>query len=884
MTAVDELTPAELSAHVDAGPTDVLAEAIRRQSTTVDHVDLAHLHLAVGLSRVALGDLEAARTSLQTAVDIALADGLVDLAARTRVSLSFVLGRLGALDDALAVLDASEAHLEDADLARLHKQRGLVLYWRGDFAAAASTLETACGELRRHGDRLGEVQARVNLGAVLGQIREYAAAEGHQRQAIEIGETLGADLLVATAQHNLGYLAMLRGDLPTAIEEFETAERGFVSVGAEAYLPRLHADHAQVLGEAALFDDASMLMRNALDMLERHGNEIEVAGALVTQSEIRLAQGDAAGARAAADEAAQWFTKHGRDGWVAISTSLALQAAARERVPPADLAAALTEVAERLDRDGLRAEAVRAHLVAAKVRVDNSHSFDDFLADPPVPLISPETRRAANRGRSTDQILLASVDAQLAARRNDRRGARRAVTRGLKVAMSAQAALGSIETRAHAAVHGYALTRLGARLAIEDGRPRELLERVEATRLLTSRLPSVRPDENSATAKLLVDLRRLDGAMVDPASTAGEREDAARARVVVERNVRRRSRARRGEPDTSVGLRHELSAALAQLDDRLLLAHADLDGTLYAVAVVDGRASLHQLGPVLDVKNRMEGVAFALNRLNRRQGSAPSRQAATEMLDALAAELASLLLPNLIAESAGPVVIVPTAALHDVPWALLPSLDGRPVSINPSVSAWARADRTRRERRSARTGPMRVGFMAGPGLEFADLEVSQLAAEYADPRVVVGRAATGAAFAELLGWADLVHIACHGSFRTDNPMFSSLHLADGPLIVHDLERLDRLPETVVLPACNVANTKALHGGSLLGLATALITLGAGNVIAPLTPINDASSVAVMFRLHRELLAGRSPAAALAAASSGSDVADPTAGAFIALGA
>ena len=174
--------------------------------------------------------------------------------------------------------------------------------------------------------------------------------------------------------------------------------------------------------------------------------------------------------------------------------------------------------------------------------------------------------------------------------------------------------------------------------------------------------------------------------------------------------------------------------------------------------------------------------------------------------------------------------------------------------------------------------------MAGPGLEFADFEVSQLAAEYADPRVVVGRAATGAAFAELLGWADLVHIACHGSFRTDNPMFSSLHLADGPLIVHDLERLDRLPETVVLPACNVANTKALHGGSLLGLATALITLGAGNVIAPLTPINDASSVAVMFRLHRELLAGRSPAAALAAASSGSDVADPTAGAFIALGA
>jgi len=174
--------------------------------------------------------------------------------------------------------------------------------------------------------------------------------------------------------------------------------------------------------------------------------------------------------------------------------------------------------------------------------------------------------------------------------------------------------------------------------------------------------------------------------------------------------------------------------------------------------------------------------------------------------------------------------------------------------------------------------------MAGPGLEYAEFEVEHLAKAYVEPDVTIGPDATVAACIDLLGRADLVHIACHGSFRTDNPMFSALHLADGPLIVHDLERLHRLPETVVLPACSVATAKALQGGSLLGLATALTTLGACNVIAPLAPINDASSVTVMQRLHEWLVAGHPPAAALAEAAMAHDVTDPTAGAFIALGA
>jgi CHAT domain len=60
-----------------------------------------------------------------------------------------------------------------------------------------------------------------------------------------------------------------------------------------------------------------------------------------------------------------------------------------------------------------------------------------------------------------------------------------------------------------------------------------------------------------------------------------------------------------------------------------------------------------------------------------------------------------------------------------------------------------------------------------------------------------------------LDGARLAHIAAHGVFRSDNPMFSHLRLVDGPLTVYELERLARPPRTVILSACDSA-LSAVH--------------------------------------------------------------------------
>jgi len=113
----------------------------------------------------------------------------------------------------------------------------------------------------------------------------------------------------------------------------------------------------------------------------------------------------------------------------------------------------------------------------------------------------------------------------------------------------------------------------------------------------------------------------------------------------------------------------------------------------------------------------------------------------------------------------------------------------------------------------------------------------------------------------------------------------TLRLDDGPLNAFDLERCPALPRTVVLSACNVAMGAPAGGGALLGLASALMTFGASAVIAPLTPVSDERVVAAMLQLHRGILDGADPAAALARVTlDGEGRLDPTAAAFVVIGA
>jgi CHAT domain-containing protein len=209
---------------------------------------------------------------------------------------------------------------------------------------------------------------------------------------------------------------------------------------------------------------------------------------------------------------------------------------------------------------------------------------------------------------------------------------------------------------------------------------------------------------------------------------------------------------------------------------------------------------------------------------------------------------------------------VPTGALYGIPWATLPSLRGRTIIVAPSAATWSEL-----ESRSPSRG-RRTAFVAGPRLRHAATEVRAAASLRTHATVLTGASATAEATLAAIDGAKLAHIACHGRFRADSPLFSSLELVDGPLNVHELQRLRRAPEMVVLSACDLATSELHPGDELLGLAAALLGLGTRTVIASVVPVPDDGAKHLMLDFHRRLVAGAAPATALAAAQACTSVA------------
>jgi CHAT domain-containing protein len=167
--------------------------------------------------------------------------------------------------------------------------------------------------------------------------------------------------------------------------------------------------------------------------------------------------------------------------------------------------------------------------------------------------------------------------------------------------------------------------------------------------------------------------------------------------------------------------------------------------------------------------------------------------------------------------------------------------------------------------------------------------VRALADRLPDAVVLDGPRATVSAVASALDGAGLAHVASHGRFRADNPLFSALELADGPLTVFDLERLQRPPQVVVLPACDSGLPSVQPGDELRGLAAALLGQGTRTLVATVLPVSDEATGPLVLDLHRRTADGQSPAAALAAAqaacvASGDPTAWATSAAFICFGA
>jgi hypothetical protein len=390
------------------------------------------------------------------------------------------------------------------------------------------------------------------------------------------------------------------------------------------------------------------------------------------------------------------------------------------------------------------------------------------------------------------------------------------------------------------------------------------IERWRATALA---LPHTRsapdPDFDRQVAALRDVARRLDAA--DSSAARGLRQERDR----LEADVRRAHRRQRADGTRATVF--DLDEIRDAAGDVVLVVLVTLDGTLSAITVADGRVRHRVVGPLQRALQEARYSRFALRR------AAFGRVAD---IDAAAARLQRALLGHPAPEWSRPhVVVVPPADLLTAPWGLLPVFAETTLTVSPSATLWASARRRRNQQGH-------IGLVTGPGLSTGEAEVTALSPLHDDAYAIAGDQATVAAAVRLLEGARLAHIAAHGTFRADAPLFSSLKLADGPLTVHDLDRLEQPPVEMVLSACDSGNAAPIGAHEALGLVSSLLAMGTATVLASVVPVNDRATVGVMRHVHEVAGQGGSLAEGwlVARQAAGDPLERATAAAFTAWGA
>ncbi len=420
--------------------------------------------------------------------------------------------------------------------------------------------------------------------------------------------------------------------------------------------------------------------------------------------------------------------------------------------------------------------------------------------------------------------------------RNDVRGVWHACRRGLDALDDHRATLGSTELRALASVRGDELARLAQTHALHAPARKQLWWSERWRGALAQ--PQTRPPRDRELAGLLVALRanerRLSEARVSDDATRGLERERAR----LEKAIQHRRRLVGGTDGTApnrAGL--DVDQLVDQVGGATFVELFQVDGVLRSVVVTGGRARAYAVGSAADASAAVDAARFVLRQAARGR---PVR------LTDIGARLQDALLGRSVAAiGAGPVVVSPTAALHATPWGLLPMLADRPVTVVPTASAWLHA-RDSRVRRHGRV------LVAGPNLASGGAEVPLVAAEHPDAIVLSDGSATVDGCLKAMDGAALVHVAAHGRFRADNPLFSALELDDGPLTVHDFERLRRAPRRFVLSACDSGVLVPVGANELLGLATALMSMGTAGILSSVAPVNDEATADLMVDVHRGL--------------------------------
>ena len=794
------------------------------------------------------------------------------LAARILLSLAFPQHELGRDAAASQALNDAELLLRtnpnDELTLLIRAQRGAMLLREGRITEAVAELDRAV-ELLDQAVPEDQCKILINRGELHTMLGNIAEARADTARALQLAEQHEIPKLAFGATHNLGMLEYFAGRLPSAlgrIPPMEAArtdfERGVVGM-----------DRSKVLLSAGLVSEADRSLVDACAALARTELVQFLAEAELTRAEVALLADDPQLAQRVSQSAVDRLRPRSNLRAIALGELVKLKADAAAGAPRAGLARSadrrsLVRTADRLVGVlvglGLPDQARLARLIAIDCSIGPAKG-----TTPVNPRRERDRReRVIRRSDAVRRHLPAIsptqplelrlygrlVRTRLAFARGDRLSGLRQARAGMLDLTHHEAQFGSLDLQTSSAVRGVSLAAAVVAQEIAADRPTSVLTWLERARAISGRVVPLQPPADDVTAELLTQLRWVTNQIDDSKTSGAAAEDLRRRRIALEGQIRARSWTVQGQ--APVVAEPRVSDLRRALGSAVLVAIFTLHEQLYGIALTHRRCWLRPLGAMTEVEELSRRIAADLDVLALDRVPEPLRASARGSLRRGLGRLDTLLIAPLQLPDA-PVVLLPPGRLASLTWAGLPSFQRRPLVIAPSASTWLNAH--------ARfvAVPGRVVAVAGPGLLRADAEVAAVSAAWPGCQVLGGAEARVERFLAAINGAQLVHVAAHGRHQRQSPLFSSLRLADGPVVGYDLDRVPDPPQQVVLSACDLGQATVRPGDEALGLTRALLHSGSSTVISGVAKVSDSAAELLMADYHRRLAAGATAAYALA---------------------
>jgi tetratricopeptide (TPR) repeat protein len=814
--------------------------------------------------RARLDDRSAIRL-LDEACRVARRYHLDDTLAELLMSHAAVSQELGRMAAAHRDLRAAAMLVSGARTPELNFHQAVLLQNIGRLADAEVIYHRVLSDPSASAPR--KVHAANNLALIESEQGRYGPALRRLDQALPAAAAIGP-AFVAVVTQSRAWVTVQSGRFAEGLCLFQEAEQVYRAAGLP--LGEHYVEYADTLMELRLLPEAADAARRAVREFSAAGVPLMAAEAQLRVAQLAMLAGDCSEAVAASTAAASAFGRQTRAAWRARSLLVTAEARLKSgSATPADLAQARA-AARLLGKLGTASAAVQGFLVTGRLAAS--------LGRPGQAVASLTRAGSLAQGMPILVRLRGRISSALAADlRHHDADALAHCRRGLRDLARHRGNLPSAELRALASGHGAELGRIGLDVVIRDGSPARVLnwmERSRAAALLAVEPPEFDQIRADLTALRAVHAGRRDTDRQDPRNSTGTQQQARPGRpageqAAIENRIRQATWRAGGVAGTSaapvtVGALRDLLAG------RALVAYGLLGDDLVAVVIEPRGSRIAALGPAGPVREQLRAFLFALRRLAQPRPLA-ELAAARASADIRVRTLADLLLRPLRVAADAELVIVPVPGLHGVPWS---ALHGGPVCLTPSATFWSRSALAAQERRRAAGADDSVVLIAGPDLPGAVTEVESLAGIHPSAVRITPPASTADTVAVALAGADLAHLACHGTLRADNPMFSSLLLSDGPMTVQELYARGLAPHRLILASCESGTLVSYAGDEVLGFVSALLARGTAGIVASTAVVPDVQAVGLMTAVHRRLARGSTLARALHEARESQDTDDP----------